>query len=393
MNETPAALSGPRRPAPPWRYGRGILASVARIVVIVMLGIVAIYLSDRIITHFLFDALEFGAGGGFILRVMVFAVPDLLYIAFPMALLIGVYLTLLRKREESELAVFASAGVSPRMLIVLALAAGLTGQVLSLLLAGFIEPHARHLLQRNLAEVRTTALTTGRLPQQRTFEVGTLTLHTRSIDPVSRDLQVMVIDSSPGAGLRTLTAGSVRVRVAQPGEPLNLQLGHAELLYFSPAPGEGPYGSVTEPRIRVRVATLGHVFDGAVLSSFAPRGAEPATLTLTEILFSAAPGPEGVTEATARIWRASLCLLAPLLGLVAMALTDRRSVYVALPLASGVALGASTLGGHALSALAGMGLWVAVGAALGLASVLLAGLVFWAARLENRCIRPERVNL
>jgi hypothetical protein len=393
MNAPPAASGALGRPAPPWRYGRAILASVARIVGIVMLGIVAIYLSDRIITHFLFDALEFGAGAGFVLRVMLFAVPDLLYIAFPMALLIGVYLTLLRKREESELAVFASAGVSPRMLIVLALAAGLTGQVLSLLLAGFIEPHARHLLQRSLAEVRTTALTTGRFPQQRTFEVGTMTLHTRSIDPLSGELQVMVIDNDVTTGMRTLTAGSLLVRAARPGERLSLQLGNAELLDFPLAPRAGQDDGITEPRMRVRVARLGHVFDGAVLDSFAPRGAEPATLTLTELLFGAAPGPAGVAEATARIWRAALCLLAPVLGLVAMALTDRRSAYVALPLASGAALGGATLGGHALSALAGWGLWVALGAALGLASALLAGLVFWAARLENRCIRPERVNL
>ena len=73
----------------PGRYVGGLIRDIARITLGVLAGIEAIYLSDKVITHLLPTTLQNQAGFADLALLVLYATPEILFIGFPVALLIA----------------------------------------------------------------------------------------------------------------------------------------------------------------------------------------------------------------------------------------------------------------------------------------------------------------
>jgi lipopolysaccharide export LptBFGC system permease protein LptF len=79
------------------------------------------------------------------LMLVLLKTPEIVDFGLPIALLIGVYFTLTRIREEGAFVVCAAAGISWVRIPIFALIIGLLGGVISILISGFVAPQAQHI--------------------------------------------------------------------------------------------------------------------------------------------------------------------------------------------------------------------------------------------------------
>ena len=79
-----------------------------------------------------------------ILLLLLLKTPEIVDFALPLAILIGLYFAIKTARDESELVVYAAAGVSWWRIPQFALGVGLAGMLISILFAGYITPTANY---------------------------------------------------------------------------------------------------------------------------------------------------------------------------------------------------------------------------------------------------------
>jgi lipopolysaccharide export LptBFGC system permease protein LptF len=91
-------------------YLAGLMADVSKLTLIVLVTVVALFLSDVIVSSFLPSLLAHGAQLKSIFLIFLYASPNGLFIALPVALLIGVYIVVLRRREQNEFQVLQGLG-------------------------------------------------------------------------------------------------------------------------------------------------------------------------------------------------------------------------------------------------------------------------------------------
>ncbi|MCL4675286.1 MAG: LptF/LptG family permease, partial [Pararhodobacter sp.] len=157
-------MHAPSRPVRvPRRYLRALSVEVAGQMALMLLAVEALYLSDKMVTHLLFDALRNQLGVGFLIETLVLAAPEILSVGFPVAVVIAVYLALLRRREAGDFVILAAAGVAPRALIGFCLVMGLLALTVAGGLRGFVEPLAARHLATRLVEGRFEAVRQGQL--------------------------------------------------------------------------------------------------------------------------------------------------------------------------------------------------------------------------------------
>lgn len=372
----------------PRRYALWGLGRILLYLGLILLLIEGIFLAEELV-HILeriFTSVGRQAHVSDVVFVLATRTPEIVDLALPMALLIAVYQVALRCREDREFVVLAGMGIGAHQVIGLAVVIGALAQLASLAVSGIVEPHARYLQRSIYFEVAYRAFRTGSTVGQFFHFPAHAVLVLP--DPTETAERRIFIRQHQADGIdRLITAQHAELLPAEGSSHLFLRLNGVVADDF-----ERGKDAAAGPLKSMQVDTLTQPIAADALMRMEPRGRVPAERTSWELLrLSAAPGSTAIAETTelGRRWaRGLLCLLAPLIGALALTFTTRASQVVALPAAC-AALMAVDIAATALAAdLAAFGVaavLVAVGMfVLGVLALLLLQLV---AR-QHALIRP-----
>jgi lipopolysaccharide export LptBFGC system permease protein LptF len=381
------------------RYGFGIVLDVLKSAAFVLGGAEAIFLSDAIVSNLLPKVLEYQAGFLSFLALIVFTIPEVLIISMPLALLVGTYLVVFSRRQATEFTVIAGMGYSSWALIVLAILVGLGGLATSHLLSGFAEPLARYQLNKTLFHVRYDALREGRIAAGSFYQIGDYAMFASSgrFNDVAGKIfvhqrtgpmnnRIIIADQSARVSASQLSATGLLLKGVAIHE-FETNSGDAstspndECAGCAGASYNSPYQVMTSDQIFIQFPT-------AHSPSLEPRGSQPWERTDFELLQQDPRDNQAAAILGVRVLRGVLCFLAPLIGLLAVAMTSENTYLFALPAAGGAILSAQFFGAYGVESLAS----VDVNATVGILVVLALGTaVLFAAstrRRESRFIRP-----
>ena len=124
-------------------YARGFFRSVAGQALAVIVLIEAIFLAEHF-TWVFKDAVRHEADLFGISLILMFSSTEIFDLALAIAILMAVYATLLRMRENREMLVLFASGLGPYQLSALILVVALAGQMVSILGSGLVDPLARY---------------------------------------------------------------------------------------------------------------------------------------------------------------------------------------------------------------------------------------------------------
>jgi lipopolysaccharide export LptBFGC system permease protein LptF len=405
----PLAGSVPqRRRLPPRsvsrRYAAGLLGEVAWHTMIVLAVVEAIFLSDLIISELLPRVLDQQGGIFDLLLLILLGMPEGLFLALPIALVVSVYLVFLRRREAGEMMVLAGMGRGGGNLVAAGLFIGALGCALSLLLSGYVEPHARYTMQRTYSEMALRSLRTGDIPTGTFFEFGDFAIFASRGQLANLASGVFIHQHlSPTRNRITMASRTLGLDV-EGGSRKGILLEDATALEFdlgrpaaAPAANEaGCAGCGPSQRI-TPVTTASASYFLAELPSLrlpdtVPRGASAEERTLPELIEG--PSGDSVTKVlTTELLRALICLAAPLLALLAVAFSRPATLLFALPGAAAVVLGLSFFGPRAIEWVLPLGLAQLAGCVLLAMSLAITATALLVKRYEAGCIGPARVRL
>lgn len=332
-------------------YIRSFVSSVLRLVLAVMALVEAIFLAERFPMVFR-DVINNNAN--LLDAVLMFACSStqIFDLALPIAILVAVYLTTIRMREGRELLVFATAGIGPFHLMALALVIGVTALAGSLLVSSAIDPTARYAQRVILFDAEFRALKEGintgqfhYFSNKVTFAPARSTaVKGRADGGQSRNLFVYQ-EVKPGT-FRVITADTVRLDGPFASGLVRLRLGgFSSTVYSEPQPPNRT-GPDTVPCSNCADTSNGALSAGDVVQElkidellpFPPRGSDLKEMTLIDQLRQQSPADPGRQRTEMRLLgervvRGLLCLLAPLIALVAVCSTSRATNHAVLPLA------------------------------------------------------------
>jgi lipopolysaccharide export LptBFGC system permease protein LptF len=371
-------------------YQRSLLRDMSRFLLLFLVGIEAIYLSDKLLTDLLLAAMNYGHGAGFLLRSTALATPEILLLGLPLALTMTVFLVLLQRRETGDFVALAQIGFAPRTVIGLSLGLGGLGCAAALAIGGVLAPLAEYRLGLMLHQARYAVLTSGNPGIRNVINLDGATILYHRLAPDDAVSARVFLHLPIGAGaFRVITARDSQVRFDTPDDDGVLGLTGAQVTGFS----------TTEPpglRRDMAVSTGRMVYhtDIFAVPQFQPRESAASTLTLPELLAPPAGLERPAQEAALQIILAAmLAFLSPLVAATAMGLTRRALV----PLAGPVGVGLVLAGGFAIAPAADwlvrFGLWESIGLALagGIALASLLSLVL--ALLGDALLAPAQVRL
>ena len=377
-------IFGHSRRAVSLRYTAGIVFDAFKLTVFVLAGAEAIFLSDAIVASILPKILEHQAGLANLFLLIVLTIPKVLIVALPLALLVGVYLTMLRRREASEFAVVAGMGYSARALIALAFLIGLAGLIASVLLSGYVEPLARSQLVKTVHRIKYDALREGKIAAGKFYEIGNYVVFASSgrISDVANN--IFVHQSLEQTDSRIIIADQT-IRFETP-QSRNIGLILKDVAIhdferFRPDEVSDERGACQDCDRRMTASPFSVMrsdqffvnFPTDELPAHEPPGSRPEEWTSFELLMSGAREEWMSRVLGERLLRGLLCFIAPLLGLLALAMTTQRTYLFVLPGIGAVLLGAGFFGSFAVKLLVPIGLsgMTAVLVALTAGSVLL----------------------
>lgn len=325
----------------PQLYARRMLARILLQLTLLLLLIEGIFLGERL-TTILDSALQRSASVVDILALLAFMAPEVSDLALPLALLIAVYGTTLRCREDRELLVLAGAGIGAYQIIRLVVGVGLAAQVLSLMLSGVIEPYARFAYRQVLFAAEYRALLGGITPGEFYF-FGKTVVFAGGRTPDSIERRVFMYDPRPGAD-RVVVADRARLEGPDREGMMTLRLRDLTVNDFANPKSAGSADCVDcdaprgEPLHNLQIGTYAREMTIRDLFRFELRGATSAAeWTSLELLgIGTPPGAADsakIAELASRLSRSFLCLIAPLFALVAIIFTTARSQAFAMPLA------------------------------------------------------------
>jgi hypothetical protein len=280
---------------------------------------------------------------------------------------------------------------------------GVGAQIASLLVSGVIDPRAQFSHRSVLFDAQHDALRGGVTPGQFYF-FGRYTVFAGPQEQAKPE-RGLFIHRDDGETQRVIVAA--RVRLTDPDEEgrMTLRLQDVVAQDFrltqgdetdagaGPTPCDNCRSSyLAEPTGSMRIGKFSQELNLDTLIRFDPRGRSVGEWTSMQLVgLTTPPGPIGkaqVSEAGRRVGRSLLCLIAPLIACLALALTTRVTQAFALPAACIAVMGFDLTWSRFSDILAPYGLW-AVLLVLGLsvlaASVPLAVLVV---RMQNAIVKP-----
>ena len=382
-----------------FRYAAGISRDIAYYTLNAIALVEGIFLSDLLISEILPRVLEHQAGFGPLLYLVMLAFPEGLFLALPIALVVSVYLVLLRRREAGEFIVLAGTGYDARMIVAAALFTGLCGLGISAVISSYVEPLARYGLQRAYLDLTFQSVRSGQLSPGKFFSFGQFSVFAAHSDSVDEAAGLFVHQQIGDGGHRVILADrALGLDVA--GAHKGVLLDHATIVDFNL--------HADTSLARCATCTTGPQVTPVstnVLSQFSvplpniqvpdmrPRGLDPEEWMTPELLSQDMSDPTIVTIFGIRLFRGLLCLIAPMFAVLAVAFTNPRTFLFALPVAAALVLSGSFFGPTAVGWIAVYGP-LATSAAIGGAAALVAALAIWLIRrFEARCIGVARVRI
>lgn len=374
-----------------WRFSptylRSLLRQMGMILVLCIIGIEALFISDKILTNLLFVALEHGLGPGFLMRGAMLALPEILFLGLPLGIAIAVYIVLLQRREAGDFVILAQMGMSPVQIVTLCALLGTASFLLAIASGGVVRPHAEHELQKSLHEARYVAFTTGQTGARNIirFEETTFIFHR---DP-GPDASARVFIHRPAGEDedQIITARDSLVLFRTEDTDGIVSLSDAEIHDFAIGEEIELRRSIMSSSVRVGADTL-------VIPAFRDRLSHYQTMTFTELLTPERRDNSAARETVLQILLAAVvAFLAPGLAALAMAMTRGTFALLAGP----VAVAAIFAGGFSVEPLArllaGMEIGQAVSVAL-LGGLLVCVLVaILTLRLGNSLMTPAQLRI
>jgi lipopolysaccharide export LptBFGC system permease protein LptF len=374
----------------PSQQAHRIMRDVTVQVALVLLLIESIFVAEQLISGLLEEVLKIRAPLAKTIAMMATMLPQVFELALPTAILIAVYRVSLGLREDREFLMLSSLGIPPHGLIRLVIRIGIWAQIAALAVGGFVDPLARYAFRLVMFSSQYHALTGGTVTANRLFEtrIGTVSVMPRS-DGVPTP-RLFVRQPTEGGGERIVVANGTRLVGPDLDGRVALHLYDFAVDDFPapPAGASGPQQWPVAPTSSLRGTSTQQslVFNDVV--PFDPRGRNIAELTLPELLTGAFTRTGERLELAKRIGRSLLCLIAPLIALLALSFTTRANQAFVLPLACAGLMTMEIAGTSVLTGVLPAGLWpvLSLVAAGGLAIGV--GLVVAVALRSSAIARP-----
>ena len=242
-----------------------------------------------------------------------------------MRLLIAIYRVVLTLREERELVALAAAKIGMGLVLRTTAVFALLCGVFTLWVSGNLEPQARFAQRLMVFDFKHQALSGG-IAAGEFHAFNDYTIFARSREGGGELHRVFVLDESPAETSRVITAN--RSALVGPDADgfysFRLQRFSVHEVPDKPRDGE-PHAAHGGRLVGLHADRYDHDLSLGEFLRFRPRAEVAAEWTLAELLgLSAPPGPLGArepSEAALRMVRAALCLAAPALAVIALALT------------------------------------------------------------------------
>lgn len=337
-------------------YARRFFGGVAMLVFTVMVLFEAVFLAERF--PMVFRAVyEHHAEPIASFTLLLWNSTQVVDLALAIAVLVGVYWTTLRLRENRELLVLVAAGTGPFQLVNLVLMVAVLALIASLTVSGIADPAARFAQRQLLFNAEFHALRTG-INTGQFYEfpgrVAFAPAHKQGTANAPDNYQTRGLfvyeDVAPGK-FRVITADHARLEGPDSAGRVLLKLGGFTSQTFS-APENASVaskqtydtcnGCAEANRRTSHMALLSGDVTQAMMAdqllTFEPRGTNADELSIFDQFArdqyaSDARHRDDMRLLGERIARSLLCLLAPFIALATVCLTNRRTNYFALPLA------------------------------------------------------------
>jgi lipopolysaccharide export system permease protein len=326
-------------------HARTFFTSVVLQVFTIMLLVEAVFLAERFPMVFR-DVFRHHADPVDTLLLFLCESPAVFDLALATAILIAVYWTTVRMRENRELLVLFAAGTGPYRFIGLVLAIAILGQIGSLTVSGVIDPLSRYaervILFKATVRVLTNGINTGQFYQFPHRVAYAPPSSATSHDGIGFELTrgLFVYEQSQPGIFRVITSDHAKLQSPDARGRMLLKLGGFTSHTFSDTASPTParIGGLDDSRAMLSASDVTQELSLDELMSFLPRGSKNDEVTFVE-QFTAKPDPQSPKYRAQmrllgeRFARSLLCLLAPLIALASVCLTTRRTNYFVLPLA------------------------------------------------------------
>ncbi|MFT8369248.1 LptF/LptG family permease [Acetobacter papayae] len=379
-------------------YVRQFLRSVLLQAAMAMGVIEAIFLAERVpmifrdVIHNHVSVLDTGL-------IFLLSAPQILDLALPLVLTVAVYRTVLTMRESRELLVLCASGQSPfscmkplGLVTVVALICSITS-------SGLINPAALYSQRLVLFNATYHYLITPS-PQSQLFLSQKRTLYIPSrvaadhTQPTPTGHEALFIhEPVDKTHFRIIQAEGLHATGFAPEKLLAVNLSQMLSRIFTitdTSGAETPCCDDAQDNV-----TADKVYKALSLDDiipFAPRDADGAELTLPELYFpniKKIERPAATRLAMERLARALLCLLAPLVALVALSQTTQRNSALPLPAGCLLLMSCNVVTQWFMGFVIPHGVWVSTAAMLG-CTALISGLLLLQLRAtSSRLLLPQ----
>ncbi|GAA0546006.1 lipopolysaccharide export LptBFGC system permease protein LptF [Rhizomicrobium palustre] len=342
-----AALSVLRFVAGPFAqlYARRFFGGVALLVFVVMVLFEAVFLAERF--PMVFRAVyQHHADPTASFVLLMWNSTQVVDLALAIAVLVGVYWTTLRLRENRELLVLVAAGTGPFHIVNLVLMVAVLALIGSITVSGVLDPAARFAERQLLFNAEFRALRTG-INTGQFYEfpgrVAFAPAHraAKNAGPNAYQTRGLFVyeDIAPGK-FRVVTADHARLEGPDAQGSIVLKLGGFTSQSFAAAtPGENANaegGKTSHMGLLSGDVTQAMMADQ--LLTFEPRGSHAEEMSIFDQFAQGqyvdnARHREDMRLLGERLSRSFLCLLAPFIALACVCMTNRKTNYFALPLA------------------------------------------------------------
>lgn len=327
----------------PVRFFRSMMTGVLGRVLVILLLVEAIFLGEKFPEIFN-TAIDRHGGVWDVVLLLACATPEIFDLALALALLLAVYQTLLRSRENREILVIAGAGTGMLEIVAFLLVIGVAGLFGSIVVSGLVQPAAQYAKRVVLFDAEYQALLRGGGDGQFYAFPG----HTVYVIPQSRRFtsQPVFIEERNADHTYAITSNAARLSQARGDGQLLLSLGAIKIVAFdgtsyedraAVAPGnpaDRMNGPSADPFL-IESTSANQRLSLTDLIPFQNRGGTTDELTIFTLiqraLGSVAGGQKEVRAFGDLIAQGLLSLFAPLLAAAALCLTNRKTQAFAIP--------------------------------------------------------------
>jgi len=381
-------------------FAQRFFSGVALLVFIVMVLFEAVFLAERF--PMVFRAVfEHHADPSASLILLMWNSTQVVDLALAIAVLVAVYWTTLRLRENRELLVLVAAGTGPYQLINLVVMVAVLALISSITVSGILDPAARFAERQLLFNAEFQALRTGiNTGQFYEFSGRTAFAPARQAgkgkDAAYQTRGLFVYEDIGPGKFRVVTADHARLEGPDAAGRVVLMLGGFTSQTFARA------GSCTDctpdTKANSRMALLSGDVTQAMMAdqllTFEPRGSTADELSIFDQFGEMERSAdlrhrEDMRLLGERLARCFLCLLAPFVALACVCLTNRRTNYFALPLACMVLMSLNVASVWLIRVIVPLDPWGAVRAPAIVTGLLAALLLVVIYREQGKLAQPQ----